>query len=96
VPDAALAGASGQVQRIAPVVVLFPGRNGSAAAPIGGAPHDSPHGRAIGPGDRAGASLGQAPHELLASLDRSNPEHVRAVVEWLAQVPGSKPGARSA
>jgi hypothetical protein len=52
-------------------VVLFPGRYGSPAVP---SPHEMPH---------AG---GDGAQHTLARLDRSNPEHVRAVVEWLAQV----------
>jgi hypothetical protein len=64
-------GALRNTGRIAPVVVLFPGRYGSPAVP---SPHEMPH---------AG---GDGAQHTLARLDRSNPEHVRAVVEWLAQV----------
>ena len=79
IPSAALEGAPRQVMRTAPVVVLFPGANGSAAAAFRGAPHARPTDPTIGPGDPS-----HDPLACLASLDRSNPEHVRAVVEWLA------------
>jgi hypothetical protein len=66
------------VGRIAPVVVLYPGRYGSSAVQ---SPHDAPHAATDGPAN------------ILARLDRSNPEHVRAVVEWLAQVPAAAKSA---